>query len=101
KNQRPELWNIFNGRLHHGEHFRVFPLSNWTEMDVWQYIASEKIEIPSLYFSHEREVVDRRGVLLATRPTIRCFPAKPTRSAPSVSAPSATPPAPAPSNRTR
>jgi sulfate adenylyltransferase subunit 2 len=65
KNQRPELWNIFNGRLHIGEHFRVFPLSNWTEMDVWQYIADEKIEIPSLYFSHQREVVDRRGVLLA------------------------------------
>ena len=65
KNQRPELWNIFNGRLHQGEHFRIFPLSNWTEMDVWQYIASEKIEIPSLYFSHQREVVDRRGVLLA------------------------------------
>jgi len=65
KNQRPELWNIFNGRLHHGEHFRVFPLSNWTEMDVWQYIATEKIEIPSLYFSHQREIVDRRGILLA------------------------------------
>jgi sulfate adenylyltransferase subunit 2 len=65
KNQRPELWNIFNGRLHHGEHFRVFPLSNWTEMDVWQYIATEKIEIPSLYFSHPREVVNRRGILLA------------------------------------
>ena len=59
KNQRPELWNIFNGRLHQGEHFRVFPLSNWTEMDVWQYIAAEKIEIPSLYFSHQRDVVDR------------------------------------------
>ncbi|HEY0257790.1 MAG TPA: sulfate adenylyltransferase subunit CysD [Candidatus Methylacidiphilales bacterium] len=68
KNQRPELWNIFNGRLHQGENFRVFPLSNWTEMDVWQYIAAEKIEIPSLYFSHEREVVDRRGVLLANSP---------------------------------
>jgi sulfate adenylyltransferase subunit 2 len=65
KNQRPELWNIFNGQLHHGEHFRVFPLSNWTEMDVWQYIATEKIEIPSLYFSHQREIVDRRGILLA------------------------------------
>jgi sulfate adenylyltransferase subunit 2 len=65
KNQRPELWNIFNGRLHHGEHFRVFPLSNWTEMDVWQYITAEKIEIPSLYFSHQREVVNRRGILLA------------------------------------
>jgi sulfate adenylyltransferase subunit 2 len=65
KNQRPELWNIFNGRLHRGEHFRVFPLSNWTEMDVWQYIATEKIEIPSLYFSHRREIVDRKGILLA------------------------------------
>jgi sulfate adenylyltransferase subunit 2 len=68
KNQRPELWNIFNGRIHHGEHFRVFPLSNWTEMDVWQYIATENIEIPSLYFSHQREVVNRRGVLLANTP---------------------------------
>jgi sulfate adenylyltransferase subunit 2 len=68
KNQRPELWNIFNGRLHQGEHFRVFPLSNWTEMDVWQYIATEKIEIPSLYFSHQREVVNRRGILLAKSP---------------------------------
>ena len=65
KNQRPELWNLFNGRLHQGENFRVFPLSNWTEMDVWQYIAAEKMEMPSLYFSHEREVVDRRGVLMA------------------------------------
>jgi sulfate adenylyltransferase subunit 2 len=68
KNQRPELWNIFNGRIHRGEHFRIFPLSNWTEMDVWQYIATEKIEIPSLYFSHQRQVVDRRGILLAESP---------------------------------
>src|SRR5271170_2585384 len=68
KNQRPELWNLFNGRLHPGENFRVFPLSNWTEMDVWQFIAAEKIEMPSLYFSHEREVVDRRGTLLANTP---------------------------------
>lgn len=65
KNQRPELWNIFNGRHHEGEHFRVFPLSNWTEMDVWQYILHENIEIPSLYLSHEREVFERDGVLLA------------------------------------
>ena len=64
-NQRPELWNIFNGRKNIGEHFRVFPLSNWSEMDVWQYIAAEAIEIPSLYFSHEREVLERDGVLLA------------------------------------
>ncbi len=65
KNQRPELWNIFNGRRNPGEHFRIFPLSNWTEMDVWQYIAAEGMDIPSLYFSHRREVVDRDGVLLA------------------------------------
>ena len=65
KNQRPELWNLYNGRKHLGEHFRVFPLSNWTEMDVWQYIRQEGIEIPSLYFSHRRPVVERDGVLLA------------------------------------
>jgi sulfate adenylyltransferase subunit 2 len=65
KNQRPELWNLFNGKKNPGEHFRIFPLSNWTEMDVWQYILLEKIEMPSLYFSHERECVDRKGVLLA------------------------------------
>jgi sulfate adenylyltransferase subunit 2 len=65
KNQRPELWNLFNGKKHQGEHFRVFPLSNWTEMDVWQYIAQEKLEIPNLYFTHHREVVKRNNVLLA------------------------------------
>jgi len=65
KNQRPELWNLFNGRRGVGEHFRVFPLSNWTEMDVWQYIDAEGIEMPSLYFSHSRNVVERDGVLLA------------------------------------
>ena len=64
KNQRPELWNLFNGRKKMGEHFRIFPISNWTEMDVWQYILHEKIELPSLYFSHKREVVNREGVLL-------------------------------------
>jgi sulfate adenylyltransferase subunit 2 len=70
KNQRPELWNLFNGRKHHGEHFRVFPLSNWTEMDVWQYIAKEKLSIPSIYFTHEREIVNRGGVLLGKSPFI-------------------------------
>ncbi len=70
KNQRPELWNLFNGRRHQGEHFRVFPLSNWTELDDWQYIATEKLEIPVIYFSHEREVVDRGGVLLARSPFV-------------------------------
>jgi len=64
KNQRPELWNLFNARKSQGEHFRVFPLSNWTEMDVWQYILREEIAIPSIYFSHEREVIERDGVLL-------------------------------------
>lgn len=65
KNQRPELWNLFNGKKRQGEHFRVFPLSNWTEMDVWQYVLLENIPMPSLYFAHERECVNRKGVLLA------------------------------------
>lgn len=65
KNQRPELWNLFNGRKNMGEHFRVFPISNWTEMDVWQYILHEKIDIPSLYLTHQRDVFERDGVILA------------------------------------
>jgi len=65
KNQRPELWNLYNGRKRPGEHFRVFPISNWTEMDIWQYIAHEQIPMPSLYFSHEREVFLRDGIYLA------------------------------------
>ena len=65
KNQRPELWNLFNGRKSQGENFRIFPLSNWTEMDVWQYAKIENIELHNLYFTHEREVVDRNGSLLA------------------------------------
>lgn len=68
KNQRPELWNIFNGKKKMGEHFRVFPISNWTEMDVWQYIYMENIEIPNLYFTHKREVFNRDGVWLAKAP---------------------------------
>ena len=68
KNQRPELWNIFNGKKHMGEHFRVFPLSNWTEMDIWQYIYMEDIEIPSLYYTHKRKVFNRDGVWLAWAP---------------------------------
>lgn len=71
KNQRPELWNIFNGKKQKGEHFRVFPLSNWTEMDVWQYIYMESIEIPSLYFTHKRKVFYRDGVWLATAPFMK------------------------------
>ncbi len=65
KNQRPELWNLFNGKKRIGEHFRVFPLSNWTEMDVWQYIYHEQIEMPSLYFSHDRDCFVRDGVMYA------------------------------------
>ena len=64
KAQRPELWTLFNTRLHPGEHFRVFPISNWTELDVWQYIARENIELPSLYYAHQRQVVERKGLLV-------------------------------------
>jgi sulfate adenylyltransferase subunit 2 len=65
KNQRPELWNIFNGKKQFGEHFRIFPISNWTELDVWQYLAMEKVDLPSLYFAHKRNVFKRDGILLA------------------------------------
>lgn len=68
KNQRPELWNLFNPKKKMGEHFRVFPISNWTEMDVWEYIKREKIELPSLYYSHNRRCVVRDGVILAEGP---------------------------------
>src|SRR6266481_8751804 len=65
KNQRPELWSIYNARIKLGEHMRVFPISNWTELDVWQYIAREKLEIPSIYYAHPRRVFERDGILLA------------------------------------
>jgi len=71
KNQRPELWNIFNGKKRMGEHFRVFPLSNWTEMDIWQYIYLDNIDIPNIYFTHEREVFNRDGVWLANAPFMK------------------------------
>lgn len=70
KNQRPELWNLFNGRKNMGEHFRVFPISNWTELDVWQYLAAEKFPLPSLYFAHKRKVIERDGILLADHEVI-------------------------------
>jgi len=76
KNQRPELWNLFNGKKHLGEHFRVFPISNWTEMDVWQYILQEKIDIPSIYFTHERECFERDGVIYAHSDVIALKPAE-------------------------
>jgi sulfate adenylyltransferase subunit 2 len=68
KSQRPELWNLYNGRLSRGQHMRVFPISNWTEMDVWQYIEREKLEVPSIYYSHERDVFRRDGMWLSTSP---------------------------------
>jgi len=74
RSQRPELWNLLNGRQHPGEQFRVFPLSNWTELDVWRYLAQENVPLPSLYFAHERDVVDRDGVLLAASPHIAIGP---------------------------
>ena len=70
KNQRPELWDLYNGRHHRGEHIRVFPLSNWTELDIWQYIDNERIEVPSIYFAHEREVFQRDGMWLAVTPFV-------------------------------
>jgi len=75
KNQRPELWNIFNGKKRNGEHFRVFPLSNWTELDVWMYIGMENIEMPSIYYTHERDVFFRDGIWMAVA---ECLPMKDT-----------------------
>jgi sulfate adenylyltransferase subunit 2 len=70
RRQRPELWSIYNGRIRRGEHVRVFPLSNWTELDVWQYIAQERLEVPSIYFAHERQVFRRDGMLYALSPYV-------------------------------
>ncbi len=70
KNQRPELWNLYNGRHRKGEHIRVFPLSNWTELDVWQYVATDGVELPSIYFAHRRPVFRRDGMLLAVTPHV-------------------------------
>ncbi len=74
KNQRPELWNLFNGKKQYGEHFRIFPISNWTELDVWQYLALEEVELPNLYFAHKRMVFAREGTLLADTPIIERRP---------------------------
>ncbi len=81
KNQRPELWNLYNGRIHLGESIRVFPLSNWTELDVWQYIAQERIELPGLYFAREREVFDRDGMLFEVNDFTRPREGQPTEVA--------------------
>ncbi|MGA0061313.1 MAG: sulfate adenylyltransferase subunit CysD, partial [Planctomycetota bacterium] len=74
KNQRPELWDIYNGRHRRGEHIRVFPISNWTELDIWQYIQREGIEIPSIYFAHEREVFARDGMWIAVSDVVELLP---------------------------
>jgi len=74
KAQRPELWALYNGRIHRGEHVRVFPLSNWTELDVWQYIARERLALPSIYFAHRRAVVERDGMLLAAGAHLTLLP---------------------------
>jgi len=74
KAQRPELWNIYNAHMNPGEHMRVFPLSNWTELDVWQYIREEELEIPNIYLSHEREVFDRDGMIYAVSPYVELLP---------------------------
>jgi sulfate adenylyltransferase subunit 2 len=71
KSQRPELWSLYNGRIHKGEHVRVFPISNWTELDVWQYIVGEELEVPSIYFAHDREVFERDGMLYALSPHVQ------------------------------
>src|SRR4249919_2493678 len=71
KMQRPELWSLYNGRIHGGEHMRIFPLSNWTELDIWHYIGQEKIEIPDIYFSHDREVILRHGMLLSASDAVQ------------------------------
>jgi sulfate adenylyltransferase subunit 2 len=78
KNQRPELWNLFNARKREGEHFRVFPISNWTELDVWRYILAESITLPSLYFAHTREVVIRDGTILSKSPWLKLSPGERT-----------------------
>jgi sulfate adenylyltransferase subunit 2 len=80
KNQRPELWSLYNGRIKRGEHLRVFPLSNWTELDVWQYIAVEELELPSLYFAHERPVFIRDNMLYAPMATTQLLPGEQVRS---------------------
>ena len=70
KNQRPELWSLYNGRIRRGEHIRVFPISNWTELDIWQYVADEDIELPSIYYAHQRRVFERDGMWIADTPYV-------------------------------
>ncbi len=81
KNQRPELWSIYNGKKQPGEHFRVFPLSNWTELDIWEYIRQKEIDLPSLYFAHEREIFERNGVLYANEEIMELLPTEAPKKA--------------------
>lgn len=74
KNQRPELWNLYNGFIHPGQHIRVFPVSNWTELDIWQYISDQELELPSIYYAHEREVFERDGMLMAVSDFVKPGP---------------------------
>ena len=90
RNQRPELWHLYNGRVRPGEHVRAFPISDWTELDVWRYIEREGLELPSIYFAHEREVVQRDGMFLAINEWVAPRPTEEPRCAPSGTAPSAT-----------
>ena len=99
KNQRPELWSLYNGRHRKGEHIRVFPLSNWTELDIWQYIADEDIELPSIYFAHRRQVFRRDGMCWPSRRSSPIGDGEEVEERRCGSAPSATPAAPAPSSR--
>jgi sulfate adenylyltransferase subunit 2 len=80
KNQRPELWSLYNGRVRKGEHLRVFPLSNWTELDVWEYIRLEEIPLPAIYYSHERAVFERDGMLYAANPFVELLPGESIRN---------------------
>jgi len=79
KNQRPELWSLYNGRVRRGEHLRVFPLSNWTELDVWEYVRLEQIPLPAIYFAHRREVFERDGMVYAASPFVRLLPGERVR----------------------
>jgi sulfate adenylyltransferase subunit 2 len=95
KAQRPELWDLYNTRVHPGENMRVFPISNWTELDVWQYIAREKLELPPIYFAHERQVIPRNGLLVPLTPLTPAREGERSRRRRCASVPSATSPAPA------
>ena len=90
RNQRPELWHLYNGRVRPGEHVRAFPITDWTELDVWRYIEREQLELPSIYFAHEREVVERHGMLLAVNEWVQPRPRRGGRVERSATAPWAT-----------